>query len=165
MKVISTLFMLLITTQVFADSMALVKNKAYEDECGSCHMPYQAGFLPARSWEKIMTSLDKHFGENAELDAGTQKDLSSYLTSNAADHNGGKLSKKFLRSVASSEVPLRISSLPYFKKEHDEVPAKLVKNNDKVKSFSRCEACHRKALNGSYREREIDIPGHGKWED
>jgi len=44
----------------------------YIDECAACHMAYPTGFLPERSWQKMMGSLDDHFGENAELDATTQ---------------------------------------------------------------------------------------------
>jgi hypothetical protein len=34
-----------------------------------------------------------------------------------------------------------------------------------VKSFANCNACHTRAAEGSFRERDIRIPGAGKWDD
>jgi cytochrome c553 len=51
----------------------------YEAECGSCHMAYAPGMLPARSWTKMLAGLDAHFGQNAELDAATVRTLSAWL--------------------------------------------------------------------------------------
>ena len=45
--------------------VAAVENPLYQEECGSCHMAYPPGLLPGRSWEKLMTGLADHFGENA----------------------------------------------------------------------------------------------------
>ena len=39
----------------------------YQEECGACHFAYDARFLPARSWEKIMATLDKHFNEIPQI--------------------------------------------------------------------------------------------------
>jgi len=144
--------------------VAAVNNQQYSDECGSCHFAYQPGLLPERSWKKIMSSLDDHFGENAELPAADQQMLSDYLAKNAGDHSNYKRSVKLMRSIRNSETPLRISKIPYFVKEHREV-ANKIKGSTKVKSISNCEACHQKAVDGSYAEREINIPGIGRWED
>jgi mono/diheme cytochrome c family protein len=32
----------------------------YKQECAACHMAYPPGLLPARSWTRIMSGLDKH---------------------------------------------------------------------------------------------------------
>jgi len=144
--------------------VAVVDNQEYIDECGACHFAFQPGLLPERSWKKIMASLDKHFGENAELPSSDAQALTDYLVKNAGDHSSFKRSVKFMRSISSAETPLRISKIPYFVKEHREVVAKI-KDSTKVKSISNCEACHLKAADGSYAEREINIPGIGRWED
>ena len=134
----------------------LVRNTLYKTECGSCHLAYQPGFLPASSWRKIMATLDNHFGENAELSAKTGNELLQYLTANASDAGSGRTVR---------DAPLRISEQRHFRREHDEVPPRMVKNNPKVRSFSNCQACHSGAENGDFSERHINIPGFGRWED
>lgn len=158
------LFVLGLATSASASDVAPVNNQQYADECGSCHFAYQPGFLPARSWEKIMSNLHDHFGENAELPADTVASLTKYATENAADHSNYKRSKRFNDSIKKDETPLRISEVAYFKREHRELSAKHVKDNPKVKSFSRCDACHTTAAQGSYEERGIEVPGFGKWD-
>jgi hypothetical protein len=32
----------------------------YKQECAACHLAYPPGLLPARSWSRIMSGLDKH---------------------------------------------------------------------------------------------------------
>ncbi len=145
--------------------VAPVENPQYLTECGSCHFPYQPGLLPARSWEKLMVTLDDHFGENAELPAEDAKALTDYLLANAADRSEHKRSKKILASIRPEEAPLRISETDYFVKKHSEIPRKMVQDNPEVGSFSKCNACHTQAANGSYSEKEIRIPGFGAWED
>src|SRR3989338_5030255 len=50
-----------------------VTNQQYQDECKECHFAYQPGLLPAKSWEKLLTTdaLRDHFGDNAEMDKDT----------------------------------------------------------------------------------------------
>lgn len=145
--------------------VAPVTHALYQKECGSCHMAYQPGLLPARSWEKLMGELASHFGDNAELAAGERKAITDYLVANAGDQAREKRARKIYDSIPRNSTPLRISETPYFVKEHREIPARLVKDNPKVKSLAQCNACHTQADRGSYRESEIDIPGHGRWKD
>ncbi len=145
--------------------VAIVEDAVYTEECGSCHMAYPAGLLPARSWEKLMTGLDDHFGDNAELDNKTRQHISDFLQANSADHSNYRRSKKFARSIADNDAPLRITQAPYFKHEHDEIPARLVGPNARVRSFSECNACHTGAEKGSFNEHDINIPGLGRWDD
>ncbi len=145
--------------------VAAVQNDSYREECGSCHMAYPAGLLPARSWQKLMGGLDNHFGDNAELSAELNQALSSYLVANSADAGGYRRSEQITRSLGADAIPLRITDTPFFRHEHDEVPARLVQDNPAVQRFSNCTACHQGAGQGSFREREIDIPGYGRWDD
>lgn len=144
--------------------VAPVNNALYAAECGSCHFAYQPGLLPERSWRKLMAGLDDHFGENAELEEDDRLALENYLATNAGDHSSYKRSKKLMRSIRGGDTPLRITMIPYLKNEHREVPTGALKN-DKIRSLSNCDACHRAAARGSFSERGIDIPGYGKWED
>ncbi len=145
--------------------VAPVNNAQYKEECGSCHMAFQPGFLPARSWEKLMNGLEDHFGESAEMELADQKVLTDYLKENAADQSDYKRSRSFSRSIAPNAAPLRITEVRYFIKEHDELSRRMVQDNPEVKSFSKCEACHQSAEQGSYDEYQIRIPGYGRWDD
>ncbi len=145
--------------------VAPVTDVAYGEECADCHMAYQPGFLPARSWQKMMGSLDDHFGENAELESDVQQRLTQYLTENAADNSNYKRSRGMMKSLSYDETPLRITETRYFIRKHDELPRRVVEDNPEVVSFSRCEVCHTQADKGSYDEHQVTIPGFGKWDD
>ena len=112
-----------------------------------------------------MLELEDHFGDNAELDAETHRSITRHLLTNSADKSEYRRSKKFSRSISSNDVPVRISEIPYFKHEHDEIPAHFVTANAKVNSFSQCDACHAKAEQGSFNEHDVRIPGYGRWDD
>lgn len=145
--------------------VAPVDNPLYKKECGSCHFAYQPGFLPARSWEKMMGNLANHFGDNAELDPEDQKAITDYLLANAADGMQYKASAKIMRSLGEQYAPQRISETPYFIREHREIPGNLVANNPQVKSLSHCGRCHTNADTGSFNEHDVIIPGYGRFED
>jgi hypothetical protein len=117
-------------------TVAPVNNPQYAAECGSCHMAYPPGLLPARSWQKVMSGLADHFGENAELAPDVAKALNDYLISNAADHSTALRSERITRTLRPDEAPLRITELPFFAREHHEVPARVSTANPKVKSMS-----------------------------
>lgn len=137
----------------------------HQKECGSCHTPYQAYFLPAASWEKIMSDLSKHFGENAELAPEDQAAIKQYLMANAADRSSHKRASRVMSSLAGKEAPLRLTEVPYIISKHREVPKKAFQNNPKLKNLSNCGACHPRAAAGNYEEDEVKIPGMTNWED
>jgi hypothetical protein len=148
-----------------SSSLAAPPNARYQAECASCHMAYPPALLPARSWQTIMGRLDQHFGEDASLDAATIKEITTYLTVNSADGNKARFAKRVQLSLPADDTPLRITETPFFKGEHRELPARLYRDNPKVGSLSNCAACHTRAEQGSFRERDINIPGFGRWDD
>ncbi len=137
----------------------------YKTECGECHMAYPPGLLPARSWTRIMQTLDDHYSDNAELDQEVARAIEQYLMTHGADSSGKYRSGKWARSIKQNAVPLRISELSYFEHEHDDLGKRMVADNPEVLSFSNCNACHKKAEQGSFRERDINIPNYGEWDD
>jgi hypothetical protein len=145
--------------------VASVRDARYARECGSCHFAYPPGLLPARSWQKLMGNLADHFGDNAELPQEDAAAITDYLARNAADRSDYRRSVKITGSLSSGQTPVRISQVPYIVSKHDEIPVRLITGNPKVKSLSQCSACHTKADAGSFSEREINIPGYGRWED
>ena len=128
-------------------------------------MAYQAGLMPADSWKKIMGNLSQHFGDNAELDTETNRKILTFLVENSADSASSSLSKKFARVSNTDGVPTRISKLPYFLKEHYELPKSIFTISPELSSFSQCEACHSRAQTGSFNEHEIKMPGNIYWDD
>jgi len=142
-----------------------VSNVLYQDECGACHFTYQPGLLPSGSWKKIMTNLEDHFGDNAELDPADNLLITTYLKNNSAEKSSFRRSVKIMRSLGSSSFPGRITQIPYFVREHDEIPARLVNNNPKVASLALCDKCHQTANKGIFSESKISIPGYGQWDD
>lgn len=145
--------------------VAPVTNATYKSECGSCHFAYQPGLLPSQSWVKIMSDLENHFGDNAELDTPVKTQIQDYLVANSADKSDYRRSKKIMRYQRKSPPPIRITQLRYFKNRHHEIPKRLVAGNDKVGSLSRCDACHQTVDQGVFSERHIKIPGYGRWDD
>ena len=117
----------------------------YAQECGSCHVPYPPGMLPAASWQRLMQNLPQHFGTDASVDAATVKELSHWLVLHA--------------STTSRLAPAddRITRSAWFVREHDEVPAATWKRAA-VKSPANCAACHPQAEQGDFDEHRVRIP-------
>jgi cytochrome c553 len=132
-------------------------NAKWKAECSSCHMLYLPGLLPARSWTKMMTGLDKHFGENAELDAATNKEITDFLVKNSADTAGSMRGSKILNGIGKNDAPLKISETAYFIRKHDEVSASTYKRKA-IGSAANCIACHKGAEIGNFSEHEVRIP-------
>ncbi len=137
----------------------------YQQECGACHMVYQPQFLPKRSWQKIMQTLQDHFGSDASLDSADKEKITKYLLANSGDSKRvlGEF-REIIQSIPPTQTPLRISETPYFKKEHRKIPRKAITQKE-VRSFANCNACHTKAQQGDFSERTLAIPNYPNWED
>ena len=139
---------------------------AYQAECSACHIAYPAQLLPARSWSMLLSQLNDHFGENAELMPDDFTAVQSFLQANAADVSNSRLGKKAMRGLKGSVTPLRITDLPFYTRQHHEVPDKYVTDNPDVGSFSQCQACHGDASQrGIFDEDTVKIPGVRRWDD
>ncbi len=127
--------------------MPSVVNAKMQAECSGCHMAYPAGLLPAASWRKVMTGLDKHFGTDASLPAADTKEITDYLVKYASNR------------WTSSAAPLRITDGEWFKTKHDsgEISPAVWKRAS-VKSPGNCGACHQGAERGDFNEHNIRIP-------
>lgn len=132
-------------------------NAVYLKECGACHFAFQPQLLPKRSWEKIMASLDAHFGDNAVLDEATRSAILDYLVKNSADTSSSRLSAKILATIGATEAPLRITDTGYFKRKHREVRAGVFKRKG-VGTPANCTACHTTADKGDFDEHKVKIP-------
>lgn len=139
------------------DLPTIVNNKTWAAECGACHVAYAPGLLPERSWRAIMDGLDRHFGENASLDAATRKSITEFLAANAADGNG----QARKTAVAAGQTPLRITELAWFERKHDELRMDVWKRKE-VGSRANCGACHPGAEKGRFDEHEVAVPGSSR---
>ena len=119
---------------------------AYVQECGSCHVAFAPGLMPAASWQHLMGGLGRHFGSDASLDAATTQQLAAWLQAHAGS---GK-------RAATPPKDDRITQGAWFQREHREVAARF--GTPAVKSAVDCAACHTRAADGSFREREIRVP-------
>lgn len=126
-----------------------VNDALVKEECGSCHLAFAPSMLPARSWLRMMGELDRHFGDDASLDAQTTARITAYLVANAADSGGQRRGAKLIRGVAADSAPLRITELPKWVREHREVPAREWRHQD-VRTKANCVACHADAERGYY---------------
>jgi cytochrome c553 len=122
-------------------------NPTWAKECSACHIAYAPGLLPADSWRKLMSGLDKHFKADASLSAKENQEITAFLVANAANRWTG------------NAAPMRITETQWFKSQHNgrEVPAEVWKRAS-VKSASNCQACHAGADRGDFSERSIKIP-------
>jgi len=124
-----------------------VSNAKWQAECGSCHIAYPPQLLPAASWQRIMSGLDRHFGTDASMEAKATEEIGAFLAANAAR---GKRAQR-----AGNQI--RITETPWFRHEHDEVSPAVWKG-PKVKSAANCAACHLGAERGDYSEHNVRMP-------
>ncbi len=142
------------------NGFAPVTDDRYRKECGSCHIAYSPGLLPARAWERILDGLNKHFGESVALRPDARTAISKYLVENSMDHSPYEGSKALLEKIPESYTPTRIMMMPYLAYVHTAVREGMAKNgNIQVKRFANCTQCHTEAESGSFAYTELFIPG------
>lgn len=166
-KIVKTLAAFIIVLAVSSISLANeregakklppITNDLYKKECGACHFLYQPGLLPERSWIKLIDTIDKHFGEDASLDAAANEEIKKYLIQNSAEKSNAKRSKRILSSIKSNSTPVRISETPYIQDKHRKI-SKDVYKRESIKSLANCIACHKTADEGLYEDDDVVIP-------
>jgi mono/diheme cytochrome c family protein len=121
----------------------------YEQECAACHIAYPPGLLPAVSWQRLMNSLDQHYGSDATLDAAGVQEIAGWLDRHAGTY----------KRVNEAPPENRITRSAWFLRKHraDEVPPELWRH-PAVKSAANCAACHTNAAQGRFNERDIRLP-------
>jgi cytochrome c553 len=120
---------------------------SYAQECGSCHTAYPPGLLPARSWQRVMSGLDKHYGTDASLDAATVQQLSAWLQANAGTY----------KRVAEEPPQDRITRSAWFERKHRKLNPAVWKHAN-VKSAANCAACHTGADKGDFNDDNLRFP-------
>ena len=119
----------------------------WREECGSCHIAYPPRLLAAASWRVVLERLDQHFGVDASLEPARVASIRSYLETHAAPS----------ATTANGTATPRISTLPWFAREHAEIAADVWRRPS-VRSRANCAACHATAEAGVFNEDGIRIP-------
>ena len=127
-----------------------IKLQQYNDLCGSCHFPYQPGLLPGVSWEKIMNSLNSHFGQPVKMTDVETRTMWRYLLDNSAGHVNDEISDQILQSMKYDPVPVRITRTPFFIDRHNQ--------KGEIENIGQCDRCHQDAQQGAYNSEKIYIP-------
>ncbi len=144
-SILPVLFTALFATAAQADVFPVPSDAPaiWRSECSSCHIAYPPQLLAKPAWRHLMGGLDKHFGDNAKLAPADVAAILAFL-----ERYGATDGKRF------SSANGRISETRWFLKEHSELPATAFRTKA-VGSVSNCAACHARAEQGSYREREL----------
>jgi hypothetical protein len=119
----------------------------YAEECGTCHTAYVPGLLPAASWQRLMSSLDAHFGLDASLDTAAARRISGWLQVNAAS------SPRWQPQPPED----RITRSAGFVRKHREIPA-WVWSHPQVRRASQCASCHPGAERGDFDDDRLRLP-------
>lgn len=119
---------------------------SFRAECGGCHLPFAPALLTAPDWRRVMTQLERHYGDNAALDEKTRREIEDFLLRHAG---GGRM--------AGAGDPPRLTRTEWFVRKHRKVPESIWRDA-RVKSASNCAACHSRAEEGGYRGRELALP-------
>ena len=120
---------------------------AYTQECAACHTAYPPGMLPAKSWQRMMSGLDKHYGTDASLDAATVQQLGTWLQSNAGTY----------KRVNEEPAQDRITRSAWFERKHRKIEPAVWKLPS-VKSAANCAACHTGADQGQFDDDHLRFP-------
>ena len=146
-------------TQSFAATKIFppITDAAYQKECGSCHMAYPPELLPARSWNRVLGSLQDHFGDSAQLDAATQQRIRDYLVAHAAENAQNEHAFAIVHSLRANETPLRITATPYIAGIHSAVLDPLWGGNPRPKTLAECGVCHLQVQNGNFTMRKFTV--------
>ena len=113
----------------------------YMQECAACHVAYPPELMTKKGWATITSTLDKHFGADAGVDAKTRAALDSFLASRASTRERN----------APTEPTARITRTAWFAHEHGSTPPAKT-------SFATCAACHTQAEKNDYSEGGIKVP-------
>ncbi len=120
---------------------------AYTVECGACHTAYPPGMLPARSWQRVMGSLDRHYGADASLDAPIVREIERWLLAHAGTS----------RRVRTEPPEDRLTRSAWFERKHRAIDASVWKLAS-VKSAANCGACHSGADRGDFDDDNLKVP-------
>jgi cytochrome b len=130
--------------------------KAWNDECGSCHFAFPASLAPERIWRAMLEPTADHFGEALDLAAPRRAALTTYAASHSADRVAPTwLAERLSHTEWRSQ---RITGTPFWRRRHDDIDFAALKKSGRVASAIDCAACHHDAASGGFAPRAIEMP-------
>ncbi len=135
----------------------LADDATWRNECGGCHLAYQAGLLPARSWRALLDGQHDHFGEDLALDAATLAHLKTFLTTHAAERQATETAWYVQHTTPLMQTPLRVTATAYWRHKHGALDPALWARNS-VHGKADCAACHLDAAAGTFRDGAMHVP-------
>ena len=146
------------STWLMSKEMPVVDHSETSQKCSDgCHWTFLPALLPQRSWKRTMETLDDHFGEVVRLSPETSSAILEYLMRGSAELTESSISTKILDSIGD-ETPLRVSTIPYIRKAHEEVEESAW-THPSIASRSNCVACHPAVeRDGLFDEHEVEYP-------
>lgn len=117
----------------------------YTQECAACHVAYPARMLPAVSWQRLMSGLERHYGSDATLDSQDLALVSRWLLANADTR----------QAIAPPQD--RITRTPWFERKHRHITPETWQLPS-VRSAANCAACHAGAEQGRFDEHALRMP-------
>lgn len=121
---------------------------AYAQECASCHAPFPPGMLPAASWRRLMSGLDRHYGSDAALEPVTRQQIEAWLLRHAG---------RYKRTGTEPPPDDRITRADWFARKHRGVEPATWRLAS-VKTAANCGACHPGADRGLYDDDNLRLP-------
>jgi transposase len=103
--------------------------------------------LPARSWQRVMSGLDRHYGSDASLDAATARQIDGWLQQHAGTW----------KRVAEEPPQDRLTRSAWFERKHRKIGF-AVWALPSVKSAANCAACHAGADQGRFDDDNLRLP-------
>jgi hypothetical protein len=129
----------------------------YRKECGACHLDFPPGLLTAASHRRVLAGLERHFGQNAELEADVRDRLEAWLIARSAESGSDRRSRKILTSTSPADAPLRITEGAWFQRKHRKAGPGVVARPS-IRTFANCGACHPGARDWDFDDDRVKIP-------
>ena len=95
-----------------------------------------------------MSTLNSHFGENAEINAGARDSITTYLATRAADHSTNTRSREIMSMIKPGDTPISLTKVLYVGGIHGGFLDPAFKGKPEAKTLAQCPLCHQKAHRG-----------------
>ncbi len=149
-----------LTRSIYHEISYQKEHPLFAEECASCHILYPPHLLPKVSWQKMMSSLEDHFGDDASLERVDEKSIEEYLVSNSAETSTKEAAFYIFETLKDKEDIIAISESPYWKEKHKEIDDKIYRSKE-VKTKANCKACHGDIEKGLLEDMNIKMPTAG----
>ncbi len=135
----------------------LIQNELWNEACGECHLAYHPNLLPMRSWQKMLSEQDNHFGEDLYLEGETILELLTFASQNAAENEFTEAAWNITHSIPLTKSPLRITKTTYWLEQHIDIPKYIWKHPDIIFQGN-CGVCHLDAKLGTFEDAAMYLP-------